>query len=88
MVSEKRREMFKDLYRLAEYYEAPPFRPGDIDGNAAWFVEAQAEQLVPFLNKYPGDQLATSLAMCILDDADRQAREMNNVQSNSFDKGE
>lgn len=80
MISEKRRDMFGDLYRLAEYYEAPPFKPGDIDGNADWFVKAQEEMLVPFLNKYPGDQLAINLAMCILDDASCRAVNMNKAE--------
>ena len=77
MISEKRRELFRDVYRLAEYYEAPPFKPGDIDGNAAWFAEATKSELVPFLSKYDGDQLAIDLADAILNDANRQAVEAN-----------
>jgi len=77
MISTERREMFGDLYRLAEFYEDPPFKPGDIDGNAAWFVSAQEKQLMPFLTKYQADQMAAELAMDILDDANRRAAEMN-----------
>ena len=77
MKDQHRREMFIDLYRLAEYYEDPPFKPGDIDGNADWFVMAQEAQLAPFLLKYPGDQLAADLAMAVIDEANRQAVETN-----------
>lgn len=81
MLSEKRREMFKDLYRMAEYYEQPPFKPGDIDGNANWFVGANEAQLRPFLTKYPDNQMALDLAMAIIDEASRQAREMNYMEA-------
>lgn len=77
MKSDKRREMFGDLYRLAEYYEAPPFRAGDIDGNAAWFIKAHHEQLMPFLQKYEADSLAADLAEDVVNDASRMAAEMN-----------
>ena len=77
MISEERRKMFSDLYRMAEFYENPPFKPGDIDGNADWFVMAQKAQLIPFLLKYPDDQLAAGLAMAVIDEANRQAGEMN-----------
>jgi len=77
MVSTKRREMFSDLYRLAEYYEAPPFKPGDIDGNGDWFVAANEAQLMPFLRKWQSDSLATALAMDIVEDASRRAAELN-----------
>lgn len=80
MISEERRNMFRDLYRLAEYYEAPPFRPGDVDGNADWFIDATSEQLTPFLTKYRGSQLTSDLAMAILDDANRQAVVMNRLE--------
>lgn len=80
MIDPKRREIFVDLYRLAEYYERPPFKPGDIDGNADWFIAATSEQLMPFLTKYQGSQLASDLAMAILDDANRQAVEMNRLE--------
>jgi len=81
MISDKRREMFGDLYRLAEGYEKPPFRPGDIDGNAEWFVTAQEDQLMPFLKKYQGDKLAADLAFAVVDAASRQAAEMNKMGS-------
>ena len=71
MIDPKRREMFTDLYRLAEYYESPPFQPGDIDGNADWFVEANEKMLIPFWTKYDGDQLATDLALAVLEAANR-----------------
>ena len=77
MKSDKRREMFGDLYRLAEYYESPPFRAGDIDGNAAWFIKAHHEQLMPFLRKYEDDPLAADLAEDVVNDASRRAAEMN-----------
>lgn len=77
MVSAERRDMFGDLYRLAEYYEAPPFQPGDIDGNAAWFIKAHHEQLMPFLRKYEADPLAADLAEDVVNDASRRAAEMN-----------
>lgn len=78
MIDPKRREMFVDLYRMAEYYERPPFVPGDIEGNAGWFVKAQEEVLLPFLAKYP-DQYASDLAVAILDEANRLAVRMNNM---------
>lgn len=81
MISEQRRDMFKDLYRMAEYYERPPFRPGDIDWNAEWFVTAENAQLRPFLTKYPDNQMALQLALAIVDDASRQAREMNYMEA-------
>lgn len=77
MKSAERREMFKDLYRLAECYEDPPFRPGDIEGNAAWFVEAQEAQLLPFLEKYRADPLAQALGMAVMDEASKRAAELN-----------
>lgn len=72
MIDPKRREMFVDLYRLAEYYERPPFVSGDIAGNAAWFVKAQEEMLLPFLAKY-SDKFASELVTAILNEADRLA---------------
>ena len=77
MISKERREMFSDLYRIAEYYEALPFQPGDIYGNGEWFLKAHKEQLVPFLEKYKGNRLAADLAMDIVSDANRVAAEMN-----------
>lgn len=77
MIDPKRREMFTDLYRMAEYYEQPSFKPGDIDGNAQWFVVANEEQLRPFITKYPDNQMALDLALAIIDEASRQARKMN-----------
>jgi len=76
VIDPKRREMFVDLYRMAEYYERPPFVTGDIEGNASWFVKAQEEMLMPFLAKYT-DQYASDLAVAILNEADRLAAEMN-----------
>ena len=77
MIDPKRREMFADLYRLAEYYECPPFHPGDIEGNANWFLKANDEALYPFFKKYPEDQLACDLAIAIVDNANRKALEAN-----------
>lgn len=81
MINPKRREMFTDLYRLAEYYEAPPFQPGDIEGNANWFLMAQDKVLIPFLNKYTDDTMAGQLAIDIVSEADRLARKANETQS-------
>ncbi|MBO7711188.1 MAG: hypothetical protein J6S83_12010 [Lachnospiraceae bacterium] len=78
MIDPKRREMFFDLYRMAEYYEQPPFRAGDIDGNADWFMTSNEEQLRPFLTKY-ADQLAMDLAMAVVDEASRKAAELNKM---------
>lgn len=80
MIDPKRREMFTDLYRLAEYYEKPPFQPGDIDGNAEWFVEANEKMLLPFVRKYPGDKLALDLALAIVEAANRLGVAANNLQ--------
>ena len=77
MIDPNRRKMFSDLYRLAEFYEQPLFQPGDIDGNANWFVMAQERALKPFLMQHGSDELAVGLAMAILEDANRQAVEMN-----------
>ena len=77
MIDPKRREMFTDLYRLAEYYESPPFEPGDIDGNADWFMKANDEMLMPFLEKHGLDQLAADLAFAVLDAANRLGAEAN-----------
>lgn len=77
MIDPKVREMFADLYRLAEYYEQPPFHPGDIEGNANWFVKANKEALYPFITKYPDDQLACDLALAIVEEANRKAVEAN-----------
>lgn len=81
MKSQSRRDMFTDLYRIAEYYEDPPFQPGDIDGNADWFVKAQDEMLKPFLMKYQDSFLATELVMAVVDEASRKAAEMNKTPS-------
>lgn len=77
VIDPKRREMFADLYRLAEYYECPPFRPGDIEGNANWFLKANDEALFPFVKKYPEDQLAYDLVLAIVENANRKALEAN-----------
>jgi hypothetical protein len=76
----KKREMMSDLYRMAEYYESPPFRPGDIEWNSQWFIEAQEKHLKPFILKY-GSQLATDLAIAVVDDASRRAAELNKMES-------
>lgn len=78
MIDPKAREMFADLYRLAEYYENPPFQPGDIEGNADWFVKANEEALYPFVAKHHGDQLACDLAFAVLEEANRKAVKANN----------
>lgn len=80
MISAARRDMFGELYRLAEFYEKPPFRPGDVEGNAEWFVRAQEAQLFPFMLKYQSDSLAVALASAVLDEASRLAAEMNKMQ--------
>lgn len=78
MIDDKRRAMFSDLYRLAEYYECPPFKPGDFDGNADWFVTAQDDVLIPFLKKH-SEPLAQELAFAIVEDANRLAKIANGV---------
>lgn len=80
MIDPKRREMFTELYRMAEHYEQPPFLPGDIEGNANWFASANAEWFVPFVKKYQST-LAFDLASSIVDEAGRLAKEANNQQS-------
>ena len=80
VIDPKRREMFTDLYRLAEYYENPPFMPGEIEKNAQWFVTAMEEALYPFFAKHP-DQMAVELAWDIVEDANRKAIEANNQTS-------
>lgn len=81
MINPKRREMFTDLYRLAEYYESPPFSPGNVEGNSAWFVKAAEEALKPFSEKWAADPLAVDLACAVLDEANRLGREANLVES-------
>lgn len=80
VIDQKRREVFVDLYRIAEYYEKPPFKPGDVDGNAKWFEEATEKVLVPFLTKHAGNNLAMELVSAILNDANRQAVEANKAE--------
>lgn len=77
MISNERREMFKDLYRFAEYCENPPFKPGDIEGNGAWFDKTTKEQLIPFIEKYKAIPIATPLAIDVYAEAERKAAEMN-----------
>ena len=77
MISDKRRELFSDLYRLAEYYEAPVFQAGQIEENANWFIKAQDEALTPFFLKHPDDRFAMDLAMAVLDECSRRAAEKN-----------
>lgn len=79
MIDPKRREMFVDLYRIAEYCEKPPFKPGDIEGNALFFERAIREQLQPFLKKYDGMPLASTLAVAIMDDCSHRAAEFNKM---------
>ena len=79
MQSEKRREMFADLYRLAEYCENPPFKPGAIEENGAWFDTANREHVLPFLEKYKDMPLAADLAMAVYTEADRKAAAMNKM---------
>ena len=73
----KNREMMSDLYRMAEYYEDPPFRAGDIEGNSQWFIEAQEKVVKPFILKYHDSQLAADLAVAVIDEASRKAAKMN-----------
>ena len=80
VISDKRREMFVDLYRLAEYFEAPPFLPGDADRNADWFVHAVEDELMPFTRKHT-KPLAWELANAVLNDADRKAKTANDQRS-------
>ena len=80
MIDPKRREMFTDLYRLAEYYESPPFSPGDVEGNCAWFERAQNEALMPFLRKW-GEGLPADLAFAVLDEANRLGKAANLEES-------
>lgn len=77
----KRREMFTDLYRMAEYYESPPFQPGDVEGNSAWFVKAAEEALKPFSVKWSADPLAVGLACAVLDEANRLGAMANKEES-------
>lgn len=77
MINPKRREMFADLYRLAEYYENPPFVAGDPVTNSQWFAKAMSEVLQPFFDKYHGDIMAFELALDIVDDANRRAVAIN-----------
>lgn len=80
MIDPKRREMFADLYRLAEYYENPPFAPGAIHENSMWFITAATEALNPFLIKYQ-NRLATDLAFAIVEEANQKAVEANKAVS-------
>lgn len=79
MISEKRRELFVDLYHLAEYYEAPPFKPGDVTGNSDWFCKAADERLKPFFKKHDS-ALAMGLVFEIVEDASRRAAEINKME--------
>lgn len=79
VISQLRREMFADLYRLAEYCENPPFKPGAIEENGAWFDTANREQVLPFLNKYKDMPLAADLAMAVYTEADLKAAAMNQM---------
>lgn len=79
MKDPKKREMFSDLYRLAEYYEAPQFKPGDVEGNSQFFVTAINEQLGPFLKKYQDMPLASKLALAIMDECNDRAVALNKM---------
>ena len=79
MKDERRREMFVDLYRFAEYCENPPFKPGDIEGNGAWFEKTTREQMIPFLEKYKAIPIAANLAIDVYAEAERKAAEMNKM---------
>jgi|GEM_PF-4220062 len=76
MISAERREMFSDLYRLAEYYEAPEFKPGAVEDNANWFIKATEEQLAPFLRKHKSI-LAVELAMSVVEECSQRAAAKN-----------
>lgn len=77
VINNKRRDMFVDLYRMAEYFEKPPFKPGDIEGNARFFEDAMEKILAPFIEKYKDDRMAYDLAIAVYDDASRQAAKAN-----------
>ena len=73
--------MFGDLYRLAEHYEDPPFKPGDVDGNGDFFIRAMHEVFLPFTQKYKDMRLATALAMDIVDECSARAAEFNKMKA-------
>ena len=77
MIDPNRRVMFTDLYRMAEFYEKPGFQPGDIEGNANWFVMAQEKAFMPFMMLHGDDPLAVDLALAVLEEANRQAVKAN-----------
>lgn len=77
MKNPKRREMFSDLYRLAEYYEEPPFEDGNIDRNAQFFADAAKTILMPFLEKWQNDKLAADLAFDVIEEASEKAKRAN-----------
>ena len=78
MINPKRRELFADLYRLAEYYENPPFHAGDIEGNAKFFEEARLKVVGPFLEKH-NSHMAAELAIAIIQEASDRAAELNKL---------
>ncbi len=79
MISEAKRQMFVDLYKLAEQYENPPFHAADVEGNSRWFDAATKIVLNPFLNKYKGNQLAMDLAVAVVDEASKRAAVLNQM---------
>lgn len=77
MIDRKRREMFGDLYKLAEDCEKPPFVIGDTEGNVQILAGIARDKLNPFLAKYDGDKLAEALAMAVYEEAGRLAKDEN-----------
>lgn len=77
MIDQKRREMFGDLYKLAEDCEKPPFVRGDTEGNVQILIRIARDKLDPFLAKYGGDKLAEALAMAVYEEAGRLAKDEN-----------
>lgn len=77
MIDQKRREMFGDLYKLAEDCEKPPFVRGDTEGNVQTLIGIARDKLDPFLAKHGGDKLAEALAMAVYEEAGRLAKDEN-----------
>jgi len=78
MIDPKRREIFTDLYRLAEYYENPPFCAGDIEGNAKFFEEAMLKVIKPYLEKH-NNHMAAELAIAVIQEASDRAAALNKL---------
>lgn len=81
MNSDSRRQLFIDVYKLAEFYEVPPFQPGDIEGNGNWFIMSYETVIKDFLAKYEGNKLAYDLVSAVIDDASRRAADANKQAS-------